>query len=131
MTEPIPKKTMKVVITQLTPEGLRAYCRAIAGMETLKTVSLSTPKKTRKTIHGRAFRASIGSRRGTSSGAALSMIAPYSTLRTSFTNFMMAALGWAPTASRGISFIGMKRRLGMLWMPNAAATSVCSSTLTL
>ena len=55
----------------------------------------------------------------------------YSTLSTSFTSFMIPALGRAPTASRGFSFIGMNRRLGMLWMPNAEAMSTSSSTLTL
>ncbi len=47
MTEPMAKKTMKEVITQLTPDGVRENCREIAGVETLKTVSFRTAKKTR------------------------------------------------------------------------------------
>jgi len=85
--------------------------------------------KTIKTIQGRALFASSGF--CAISDAAVFMHAPYSTLRTSLTSFMIAALGCAPTAMCGTSFIGMKSRLGMLWMPNAAATSLCSSTLTL
>ena len=47
MTEPMAKKTMNEVITQLTPEGVRENCREIAGVETLNTVSLRTAKNTR------------------------------------------------------------------------------------
>lgn len=131
MTEPIPKNTINVVMTQLTPEVLNPNCRAIAGVDTLKTVSLRTPKKTRKTIQGRALFASSDFFGGAISDAAAFMNVPYSTLRTSLTSFRIAAFGCAPTAIRGMSFIGMKSRLGMLWMPNAAATSPCSSTFTL
>jgi len=47
MTEPMAKNTMKAVITQLTPDGLSPNAWEIAGVETLKTVSFRTAKKTR------------------------------------------------------------------------------------
>ena len=49
---------MNVVITQLTPVGVSPNWCAIAGVETLKTVSFRTPKKTRKMIHGTVPRTS-------------------------------------------------------------------------
>ena len=47
MTDPIPKKTMKMVIIQLTPEGVSENCVAIFGVETLNTVSFRTAKNMR------------------------------------------------------------------------------------
>ena len=47
MTEPMAKKTMNDVITQLTPDGVSENCREMAGVDTLKTVSLRTAKNTR------------------------------------------------------------------------------------
>ena len=55
----------------------------------------------------------------------------YSTFSTSLTSLRIPAFGSAPTASLGLSSMGMKSRLGMLWIPNTEATSVSSSTLTL
>jgi hypothetical protein len=43
----MPKNTMKIVITQLTVAALRPNSNAIIGVDTLKTVSLSTAKKIR------------------------------------------------------------------------------------
>ena len=47
ITDPIPKKTMKMVIIQLTPEGLKLNCAEIVGVETLNTVSFRTAKNIR------------------------------------------------------------------------------------
>src|SRR5690606_16810750 len=47
VSEPMPKKTMKMVITQLTVAALRPNSAAIVGVETLNTVSFSTAKKIR------------------------------------------------------------------------------------
>ena len=47
MTDPIAKKTINAVITQLTPDGVSEKAFEIVGVETLKTVSLRTAKKTR------------------------------------------------------------------------------------
>ena len=47
ITAPTPKRTMKIVIIQLSPEGESENCLAIIGVDTLNTVSLSTAKKIR------------------------------------------------------------------------------------
>ena len=47
ITEPIPKKTMNMVIIQLTPDGVRLNCCDIFGVDTLNTVSFRTAKKIR------------------------------------------------------------------------------------
>jgi hypothetical protein len=46
---------MKIVIIQLTPEGLKENCAAIFGVETLNTVSFRTAKKMRYAIQGISF----------------------------------------------------------------------------
>ena len=38
---------MKIVIIQLTPEGVSANCREMTGVETLNTVSFRTAKNMR------------------------------------------------------------------------------------
>jgi hypothetical protein len=50
---------MKIVIIQLTPEGVRENCLAIIGVETLKTVSFRTAKNMRYTIQGTSLLRSL------------------------------------------------------------------------